>query len=498
MANWTNRLFDEIAVGDSASYSRTLDAADIELLVMLTGDRIGDDSNRRPAGAPSTHAIGGSVLIATAVGTQLPGPGARICEQALRFTGRLALGDVLTATVVVQEKRPAGGQLVLGAKCTNQRGETVTEGTLLVDCPAERRSVQRLGEVEVAFHRYNAFQAIFERAQGQPPVVTAVVHPCDQDSLRGALEAAAKGLITPVLVGPEAKIRAAASAAGLDLAGSGIVATEHSHAAADKAVAMARGGEVEALMKGSLHTDELMAAVVRRGNRPAHRRAASATCSSWTCRPIRSRCSSPTPRSTSRPTSRQSATSAERDRPRARARHRVPKVAILSAVETVNPKIQATLDAAALCKMADRGQITGGLLDGPLAFDNAISPEAAKIKEHRLAGGGRRRHSAGARPGGGQHAGQGTDVSGGRGSAGIVLGARVPIILTSRADSARTREASAAVMVLLAHALQRRSGPPIGRCRRQFKRPEARKAAGEHAVGRRPAKKRVWYNARRP
>ncbi len=166
MANWTTRLFDEIAVGNSASYSRTLDAADIELLVMLTGDRIGDDSNRRPAGAPSTHAIGGSVLIATAVGTQLPGPGAHICEQALRFTGRLALGDVLTATVVVQEKRPAGGQLVLGAKCTNQRGETVTEGTLLVDCPAERRSVQRLGEVEVAFHRYNAFQAIFERAQG--------------------------------------------------------------------------------------------------------------------------------------------------------------------------------------------------------------------------------------------------------------------------------------------------------------------------------------------
>src|SRR5271165_5071168 len=134
MANWTTRMFDEIAVGESASYSRTLDSADIELLVMLTGDRIGDDSHRRPVGAASTHAIGGGVLIATAVGTQLPGPGARICEQALRFTGRLSVADVLTATVVVREKRPASRQLVLDAKCTNQRGDTVTEGTLIVDC----------------------------------------------------------------------------------------------------------------------------------------------------------------------------------------------------------------------------------------------------------------------------------------------------------------------------------------------------------------------------
>src|SRR5271169_4396367 len=108
MANWTTRLFDEIAVGERASYARTLDAADIELLVMLTGDRIGDEINHRPAGAPSTHAIGGAVLLATAVGTQLPGPGARICEQSLRFTGRLVVGDVLNATVVVREKRAAG------------------------------------------------------------------------------------------------------------------------------------------------------------------------------------------------------------------------------------------------------------------------------------------------------------------------------------------------------------------------------------------------------
>ena len=459
MATWTTRLFDEIGVGESASYTRTLDAADIELLVMLTGDRIGDDSNRRPAGAPSTHAIGGSVLIATAVGTQLPGPGAHICEQTLRFTGRLALGDVLTATVVVQEKRPAGGQLVLGAKCTNQRGETVTEGTLLVDCPAERRSVQRLGEVEVAFHRYNAFQAIFERAQGQPPVVTAVVHPCDQDSLRGALEAAAKGLITPVLVGPEAKIRAAASAAGVDLAGVRIVSTEHSHAAADRAVAMARGGEVEALMKGSLHTDELMAAVVadvtglrtdRRVSHvfvmdvPTYPKPLLVTDAAVNIHPDLE---------TKRDICRNAIELA----------HvlgiKCPKVAILSAVETVNPKIQGTLDAAALCKMADRGQIVGATLDGPLAFDNAISPAAAKIKEIISPVAGDADILLVPDLEAGNILAKELSYLAAAESAGIVLGARVPIVLTSRADSARTREASAAVMVLLAHALQRRSGP---------------------------------------
>src|SRR5579864_1916560 len=266
MANWTTRLFDEIAIGESASYSRTLDAADIELLAMLTGDRIADDRDHRPAGLPSTQALGGAILLATAVGTQLPGPGARVREQSLRFTGQVAIGDVMTATVVVREKRSAGRQLRLEAKCTNQHGEAIAEGTLLVDCATERRSVQRLGGVEVAFHRYNAFQAIFERAQGEPPVTTAVVHPCDAESLLGAIEAAAKGLIVPVLVGPEAKIRSAATNAGVALTGVRIVATEHSHAAAEKAVAMARSGEVEALMKGSLHSDELLGAVVADGS----------------------------------------------------------------------------------------------------------------------------------------------------------------------------------------------------------------------------------------
>jgi phosphate acetyltransferase len=458
MANWTTRLFDEIAVGECASYSRTLDAADIELLVMLTGDRIGDDFNHRPAGAPSTHAIGGSVLLATAVGTQLPGPGARICEQALRFTGRLAVADVLTATVVVREKRAAGRQLLLDAKCTNQHGDTVTEGTLLVDCPAERHSVQRLGEVEVAFHRYNAFQKIFEQAHGQPPVTTAVVHPCDPESLLGALDAAAKGLITPVLVGPEAKIRAAAAAAGVALAGVRIVATEHSHAAADRAVAMARGGEVEALMKGSLHTDELMGAVVAEATGLRTERRVSHVF-------VMDVPTYPKPLLVT-----DAAVNIHPDLETKRdiCRNAIdlahvlgiecPKVAILSAVETVNPKIQSTLDAAALCKMAERGQISGATLDGPLAFDNAVSAAAAKIKEIVSPVAGDADILVVPDLEAGNILAKELSYLAAAESAGIVLGARVPIVLTSRADSARTREASAAVMVLLAHALRRRPG----------------------------------------
>jgi phosphate acetyltransferase len=205
VANWTTRRFDEIAIGDSASYSRTLAAADIELVAMLTGDRIGAEQTARP-GAPSTHSIGASVLLATAVGTQLPGPGAKILEESLRFNGCVTVNDVLTAKITVREKRIKEHQLLLDAACTNQKGETVAEGSILAECPEQSYTVPRMAEVDVAFRRYNAFQSIFELCEGKAPVTTAVVHPCDRESLLGALEAAAKGLIVPILVGPDAKI----------------------------------------------------------------------------------------------------------------------------------------------------------------------------------------------------------------------------------------------------------------------------------------------------
>jgi phosphotransacetylase len=284
------------------------------------------------------------------------------------------------------------------------------------------------------------------------PVPTAVAHPCDQSSLAGALEAAAEGLITPILVGPVTKIRNVADQHGIDIEKFRIVDAAHSHESAAKAVALVRQGDAELLMKGSLHSDELLGAVVSRelglrtGRRishvfimdvPTYHKVLLVTDAAINIAPTLE--------------DKVDICQNAIDLAVALGVH-TPKVAILAAVETVNSKMPATIDAAALCKMADRGQITHGLLDGPLAFDNAISSEAARIK-------GIRSEVAGDPDillvpdleAGNILAKQLTFLANAD-SAGIVLGARVPIILTSRADSVRARSASCAVAMLVAHA----------------------------------------------
>ncbi len=299
-------------------------------------------------------------------------------------------------------------------------------------------------------------------ARRVPSVATVVVHPCDETSLRGAMEAAQAGLIKPILVGPKAKICAVAAEYGIKLGETEIVDVPHSHAAAARAVELVREGRGEVLMKGSLHTDELMRAVtdsatgLRTERRishvfvmdvPGHEETLFITDAAINIFPD---------------------LNVKRDIVQnaidlwLAVRGDTPKVAILSAVETVTDKIPSTIVAAALCKMAERGQITGGILDGPLAFDNAIDPEAAKIKGI-----------------GGEVAGHAQilvvpDLEAGNmlaknltflnhaDAAGIVLGARVPIVLTSRADSARTRLASCAVAALYADARRKRAEvPPV-------------------------------------
>ena len=293
---------------------------------------------------------------------------------------------------------------------------------------------------------------LLERCHGLDPVTCAVVHPCDRESLLGAIEAARRKLIIPILVGPEAKIRAAAAAADVSLSPYRLVPTEHSHAAAEAAVAMARRGEVETLMKGSLHTDELMGAVVASatGLRTA-RRISHAMVVAVPAYPrpllVTDAAINIAPDLEAKVDIVQNAIDLAHDLGVER-----PKVAILSAVETVNPKMQSTLDAAALCKMADRGQITGALLDGPLALDNALSEEAAKTKHivSPVAG----RADILVVPGleAGNILAKQVEYLAGGDTAGIVLGTRVPIVLTSRADDSRTRVASAALLLLVAHA----------------------------------------------
>ena len=296
------------------------------------------------------------------------------------------------------------------------------------------------------------YEAMLERCRNLDPVTTAVAHPCDESALAGAMEAAEKGLIVPILVGPEAKIREVAKAHGIELGQTRIVDVSHSHASAARAVELVRQGEAELLMKGSLHSDELLGAVVARetGLRTARRISHVFIMDVPTYHKVLIVTDAAI---NIAPTLEDKADICQNAIDLAISLGlRKPKVAILAAVETVNSKMQATLDAAALCKMADRGQIKGGVLDGPLAFDNAISAEAAAIKgiESKVAGD----------PdillvpdleAGNMLAKQLTFLANAD-SAGIVLGARVPIILTSRADSVRSRIASCGVAMLAAHA----------------------------------------------
>jgi phosphotransacetylase len=296
------------------------------------------------------------------------------------------------------------------------------------------------------------YEALLERCRTLEPVPTAVAHPCEETALAGALEAGAKKLITPILVGPAAKIRDVAKKSGLDLGSTRIVDAPHSHGSAAAAVAMIRSGEAELLMKGSLHTDELLGAVIARetglrtGRRlshvfvmdvPTYHKVLIVTDAAINIAPTLEDkvdiCQNAIDFMVSLGVKR-------------------PKVAILAAVETVNPKMPATIDAAALCKMADRRQITDGTLDGPLAFDNAISKDAARIK-------GIVSEVAGDPDillvpdleAGNMLAKQLTFLANAD-SAGLVVGARVPVILTSRADSVRARIASCAVAMLAAYA----------------------------------------------
>ena len=306
---------------------------------------------------------------------------------------------------------------------------------------------------------HEKYERLISATRGLPPLATAVAHPCDETSLRGVLEAAEAKIIVPILVGPKERIRGLAKSLDLDIAGIDIVDVPHSQAAADKAVEIVRNGGAELLMKGSLHSDEILAAVTRRetGLRTA-RRISHVFVMDVPTHPhtlfITDAAVNIAPDLPAKRDIIQNAIDLY-----AGLGLGVPKVAILSAVETINPGIPSTIDAAALCKMADRGQIVGGELDGPLAFDNAISPEAARIKGIKSPVAGQAQILVVPDLEAGNMLAKNLSFLSRADAAGIVLGARVPIILTSRADNVRTRMASCAVAMLMAHT--RRAQEPI-------------------------------------
>jgi phosphate acetyltransferase len=309
--------------------------------------------------------------------------------------------------------------------------------------------------------RHEKYERLIARAKAAKPVSTAVAHPCDESSLTGAVNAAGLGLIAPILVGPTERIRAVAQACKLNIAGLQIVDTPHSHASAAEAVRLVREGRAECLMKGSLHTDELMACVVARegGLRTARRISHSF---------VMDVPGYPEPLIVSDAAVNIAPTLEDKvhivqnaiDLGHALGMKEV-RVAILSAMETVNPKVQSTIEAAALCKMADRRQITGGVLDGPLALDNAINMEAAEIKHIQSPVAGRANVLIVPDLEAGNMLAKSLIFLAGADAAGIVIGAKVPVILTSRADSVTARLASCAVASLVAQARREQLGRAV-------------------------------------
>ncbi|HEY0835320.1 MAG TPA: bifunctional enoyl-CoA hydratase/phosphate acetyltransferase [Azospirillum sp.] len=451
-----NVTYDEIRVGQSASLSRRLTMYDIQLFATVSGDINPAHLDSEYASSSRFHKVIGhgmwsGSLISAVLGTLLPGPGTIYLGQDLRFKRPVGLGDIITATVTAKEKR-ANNVVVFECVCVNQDGQQVVSGSAEVLAPTEKvnRPAHELPQVQVIHH--DGHELMLKHCEDLPPVPTAVVHPCDESSLRGAVEAAEAGLIDPILIGPEAKIRSLADSLGLELSRYRIIDVPHSNAAAETGVRLARAGEVEAVMKGSLHTDELMAEVVRKdtglrtGRRLSHVFVMNVPTYPRTLL-ITDAAINIYPTLEDKVSIVQNAIDLAKvlgvDKPR---------VAILSAVETVNPKIASTLEAAALCKMADRGQIKGGILDGPLAFDNAISEEAARTKGIVSDVAGRADILLVPDLEAGNMLAKQLSFMANADAAGIVLGARVPIILTSRADNIRTRLASCAVAVLMAAA----------------------------------------------
>nr|WP_142850356.1 bifunctional enoyl-CoA hydratase/phosphate acetyltransferase [Telmatospirillum sp. J64-1] len=461
-----NKTFDEISVGQSASSSKTLTLQDIQLFGAASGDLnpthfADEEAEAVQQSKVVGHSLWGASLISGVLGNELPGAGTVYRHQDLNFHSLIELGDTLTVTVTVKEKVAADHSVIFDCLVVNQRGEKVIDGQAVVRAPTEKivRPPVRLSEIKFT-RGHHVFENLIERCKTLEPVVTAVCHPCDEVSLMGAVEAARQGIIRPILIGPKDKIQAVAREHCADISTYRIVDTAHSHESAEKSVAMCRCGEAEALMKGSLHTDEMMHEVARRdvglrtGRRishvfvmdvPSYPRLLLISDAAINIYPTledkRDIC--------------QNAIDLAHvlDIPQ-------PRVAILSAVETVYPKIASTLEAAALCKMADRGQITGGILDGPLAFDNAVSEEAARIKKIVSPVAGKADVLLVPDLEAGNMLAKQLAYLADADAAGIVLGARVPIILTSRADSAKARLASCAVGALYA-ASRRKTGVAV-------------------------------------
>jgi phosphotransacetylase len=442
MQTVVSKTFDEIRPGDTACVQRTLQAGDVRAWTAAFGD---GGALAEAADGQGAAGIVTAILTGLAAST-LPGPGSEVRSASVQVKRALPIDTALTVQLKVCDKRPPERLVLLDGLCTDSGGNVVASAMLEVLSPAT--AVQRF----VPEHR---LQGLLERCRGLKPMLTGVVHPCSADALTGAVEAAAAGLIEPVLFAPEAELRQIATAAKLDLSGCRIVATDGAEDSALKAAMAAGAGEVHGLMKGSLHTDALLHAVVQKEAKLRSGRLLS-HCAVVSVPTYARRVVITDVALNIAPDTDQKRDICQNAIGFARALGiDMPKVAILAAVETVRTRMPATLDAAILSKMADRRQIVGGIVDGPLDLDAAVDAAAARIKRIASPVAGAADVLVAPNIEAGNMIYKNLAFMADAQTAGVVVGARVPIVLTSRADTAAARRFSAAAALLYADALAR-------------------------------------------
>ena len=460
-----NHPFSEIQVGQKASFSRILTAEDIEIFASVSGDINPAHMDAAFAkhdifGRVIAHGMWGGGLISAVLGTLLPGPGTIYLSQTLKFHRPVSIGDTITATVIVQEKKERGEIVILECTCTNQKGEKVISGVAEVKAPSEKAVCAPVELPDILVRRHEAYRVLLETARGLPRLTMAIVHPCDEDTILAAVQGAEAGFIDPVFVGPGEKIRTLAKSLKLSLKNFSFEETADAEGSASRAVELVKEGVAQALMKGSLHTSQLMHAVLKDDahlkteRRISHIYAVDVP-------------GYPKPLFVTDAAINIAPTLEEKRDICQNAidflhllGNKKPKVAILSAVETVDSHIPSTLDAAALTLMAKRGQITGALVEGPLALDNAIDPHALRLKHITSSLGGQADILVVPNLEAGNmlvkeflHL---TEAD----AAGLVLGTRVPVVLTSRSDTLRVRLASVALAVIVAGRQQKSLASP--------------------------------------
>ena len=448
-----NRTYDEIKVGDISVLTRTLRPEDIQLFAIMSGDV--NPAHVDPEYAHSSmfheviaHGMWGAALISTVLGTEFPGPGTIYIGQTLKFSRPVKVGDVITVKITCKQKFEHNKHMLFECLCTNQDGLKVISGEAEVLAPTEKikRARVELPEFTIS-DRWGRYHKLIARAKGLPTATAVFAHPTQPETLQSAATARDSEMMRPVLVGPEKAMRELAEQSGVDLKGCRIVDAPHGRAALARAVDMARDGEAEVLVQGGILTHEFMVPVLK--SLRTERRLSHVLYLDVPSYPrpfiISDMMVNIEPSLEDKVHIVQNAIDFA---------HIMgipePKVAILAGIDILTPKMRATLDAAVLCKMADREQITGGILDGPLGFDNAVSLPAARNAHLRSIVAGQADVLIAPDLESGNMLAKQLEHMSDAVSGGVVLGGTVPIVLANRNDSIESRVASLVLSLLVA------------------------------------------------